>query len=440
MAYRYESRVDNLYNLITGDEDARVCRDIPESACNDQPRNFFSYLFANLFNKIADELTSAKLILPWLMTSLGVPLAYIGFLLPIRETGVLLPQLFVAAVIRQLERRKPVWLLGGLLSTLSLAGMLIVALTLQGRAAGIGSIVMLIIFSLSRGLCSVSAKDVLGKTVSKSRRGVLMGYSASIGGIVVLFIGVMLAAIDLQKSSSWVFVILLGISIVMWVFSLISFAMIIEQPGATEGGGSALDVMKDGLRCLYSDSQFRQFVIVRIMMLAVALAPPFYVLLAQQWLGEDISILGYLIIASGVASSLSSPFWGKWGDRSSRRVMIYAASGAALLGLMMSLSSWLELPYMKNTWVHVAGFMLLIIVHSGIRLGRKVYLVDMATMDNRAMYVAVSNTIIGIAMMTMSLIGLLSSYVGITGIIFLLASMSVIAALLTTTLNEVSVQ
>ena len=198
MAYQYESRVDNLYNLITGDEDARVCKDIPESACNDQPRNFFSYLFANLFNKIADELTSAKLILPWLMTSLGIPLAYIGFLLPIRETGVLLPQLFVAAVIRQLERRKPVWLLGGLLSTLSLAGMLIVALTLEGSAAGIGIIVMLIMFSLSRGLCSVSAKDVLGKTVSKSRRGVLMGYSASIGGIVVLIIGVMLAGIDLQ--------------------------------------------------------------------------------------------------------------------------------------------------------------------------------------------------------------------------------------------------
>ena len=45
----------------SGDEDARVCKDIPDSACNDQPRNFFAYLVANLLNKVADEIASAKL-------------------------------------------------------------------------------------------------------------------------------------------------------------------------------------------------------------------------------------------------------------------------------------------------------------------------------------------------------------------------------------------
>jgi hypothetical protein len=29
--------IEDLYNRITGDEDARVCKDIPESACDDQP-------------------------------------------------------------------------------------------------------------------------------------------------------------------------------------------------------------------------------------------------------------------------------------------------------------------------------------------------------------------------------------------------------------------
>ena len=194
-------RVDELYNLVTGDEDARVCKDIPESACKEQPRNFFAYLFANLFNKIADELTSAKLILPWLMSALGVPLAFVGFLVPIRETGVLLPQLFVAAAVRHMPLRKPVWLLGGLLSAISLAGMLVVALTLQGVQAGYAIIALLIIFSLSRGLCSVSAKDVLGKTVSKSRRGILMGYSAGFGGLFVLLTGVVLGFTVPQKHS-----------------------------------------------------------------------------------------------------------------------------------------------------------------------------------------------------------------------------------------------
>jgi hypothetical protein len=420
-------RVDELYNLVTGDEDARVCKDIPESACKEQPRNFFAYLFANLFNKIADELTSAKLILPWLMSTLGVPLAFVGFLVPIRETGVLLPQLFVAAAVRHMPLRKPVWLLGGLLSAISLAGMLVVALTLQGVQAGYAIIALLIVFSLSRGLCSVSAKDVLGKTVSKTRRGILMGYSAGFSGLFVLLTGVVLGFVNIETSTVSVLVILLGISVLMWVMALASFAVMSEEPGATEGGGNAIEVALQGLACLKTDEQFRQFVIVRILLLSVALAPPFYVLLAQQWLDEDIGALGYLIIASGIASSISSPFWGKWGDHSSKAVMMSAAGGAALLGILLAVASWMQLPILHDIWLHAVVFMLLIVMHSGVRLGRKVYLVDMATMENRAMYVAVSNTVIGVAMLALGGIGMLTGFMGVAGVIFLLASLALVA-------------
>ncbi|EIJ34172.1 hypothetical protein [Thiothrix nivea] len=72
--------LDRLYDYVTGDEDARVCKDIPTSACHHQPRNFFAYLVANLLNKVADEISSAKLILPWLLGTLGAPLAFTGFL------------------------------------------------------------------------------------------------------------------------------------------------------------------------------------------------------------------------------------------------------------------------------------------------------------------------------------------------------------------------
>ena len=95
-----------FYDQVTGDEDARVCKDIPEQACEDQPRNFFAYLCANFLNKISDELVSARLTLPWLFSVLGVPASFIGFLVPIREAGVLLPQLIVAAYIRAMSQRR----------------------------------------------------------------------------------------------------------------------------------------------------------------------------------------------------------------------------------------------------------------------------------------------------------------------------------------------
>ncbi len=41
----------------------------------------------------------------------------------------------------------------------------------------------------THGLCSVSAKDLLGKTVSKTRCGALMGYSAAAAGVATLLTG-----------------------------------------------------------------------------------------------------------------------------------------------------------------------------------------------------------------------------------------------------------
>ncbi len=181
-----------LYDQVTGEEDARVCREIPDEACEDQPRNFFAYLLANVLNKISDELVSARLTLPWLFSVLGVPAVFVGFLVPIREAGVLLQQLLVAAYVRAMRKRKIVWLIGALLSALMLFLMALIAWQTSGVLAGWLLLVCLVLYSLARGLCSVSAKDVLVKTISKTRRGRLMGYNASLAGLTTLAIGLLL--------------------------------------------------------------------------------------------------------------------------------------------------------------------------------------------------------------------------------------------------------
>ncbi|MGD8236784.1 MAG: MFS transporter [Chromatiales bacterium] len=430
--------IEDLYNRITGDEDARVCKDIPDSACNDQPRNFFAYLVANLLNKVADEIASAKLVIPWLFGLLGVPATFTGFLVPIREAGVLLPQLAVAAAVRHLPVRKGVWLLGAALSALSLFGMAASAMLFEGASAGWAILLMLVIFSLARGLCSVSAKDVLGKTVSKSRRGALMGWSASLSGIAVLGIGLWIGLVDLEDAGLGIFAGLLITGGILWIFAAISFAAIREQPGATEGGGNALAVALEQLTLLKTNETFRHFVLARGMLLAVALAPPFYVLVAQQQSQQGLLGLGALIIANGLATSLSAPFWGYLGDRSSRLVMMLAASGAGVLGIF----TWAAV---EHGWQWATGefglaviFLLLNVMHGGVRLGRKVYLVDMATGENRAALVALSNTVIGVLMLAGGLVGLVGEWLGAAATVLLLGMLSLLAALYISRLPQVS--
>lgn len=427
-----------LYNRITGDEDARVCLDIPDSACHHQPHNFFAYLGANLLGKVADEIASAKLVIPWLFGALGVPTAFTGFLVPIREAGVLLPQLAVAAAVRRLAIRKGVWLLGAVLTGLSLFGMAATALTLEGGAAGGSIILMLILFSLARGLCSVSAKDVLGKTISKSRRGALMGWAAGLSGLAVLGIGIWLGTVDVEHAGIGVFAGLLAAGGVLWLLASLLFATIREQPGATEGGGNALSVALAQLRLLLDDAPFRRFVLARSLLLSVALAPPFYVLIAQQQSDAGLLGLGALIVANGLATSLSSPFWGYLGDRSARHVMVLAATGAGLLGIVTWLAVTMHWQWLSGEYGMAAIFLLLNVMHGGVRLGRKVYLVDMSGGPNRAAYVAVSNTVIGVLMLAGGLIGVLGGWLGAPAIVLLLGILSLLAALFIRGLPEVS--
>jgi len=430
--------IEALYNRITGDEDARVCKDIPAGACHHQPHNFFAYMWANLLGKVADEIASAKLVIPWSFGLLGVPAAFTGFLVPIREAGVLLPQLVVASAVRHLAIRKGVWVLGAVMSALSLFVMAWAAYSLEGNAAGGAILFMLIVFSLSRGICSVSAKDVLGKTVSKSRRGALMGWSASLSGVAVLAIGIWMSSVNLADSGLQILAILLLTGGVLWIIAAIVFFTINEQPGATEGGGNALSVAMQQLQLLTQDEAFRRFVIARGLLLSVALSPPFYVLVAQQHSQAGLLGLGALIIANGLATSVSAPFWGYMGDRSSKKVMAIAATGAGVLGLFTYVAVSRDWHWATSEFGLAVIFLLLNVMHGGVRLGRKVYLMDMSNGDNRAAYVAVSNTVIGVLMLVGGLIGFLSDWLGAPATLCILGFISILAALYISKLPEVS--
>ena len=148
--------------------------------------------------------------------------------------------------------------------------------------------------------------------------------------------------------------------------------------------------------------------------------------------------LGALIIANGLATSLSAPFWGYLGDKSSRRVMANASTGAGLLGVFTFVAVTFDWTWVTGELGLAAIFLVLNVMHGGVRLGRKVYLVDMASGENRAAYVAVSNTVIGVLMLVGGLIGLVGDWLGAPATVLLLGLLSLLAAVYIRGLPEVS--
>lgn len=423
-----DSAMRNVYGLLTGDEDARVCKDIPDSACNDQPRNFVLQLLAQSATSIGDQLVNAKLILPWLLAAVGAPAFLIGWLVPVRESLSLLPQLFVAEAIRRQPLRKWYWIGGALGQATGVFGMALAIVTLHGTAAGIAMLACLVLFSLARGVCSVASKDVLGKTVSKTRRGTLSGYAAGIGGFAALAVGVGAMIYQPPAGDILFFLLVLATAGLLWLLGALAYANLAEQPGATSGGRNAAEAALEAVSLVTGDKPFRRLLVTRTLLLASALVAPFYVALAHRATEGTIADLGFLIVAAGLANSASAPVWGRLADKSSRRVLVYAALTAGLLGFALLAILGQGGTLANHPLLFAAAVFILGIAHSGIRLGRKTYLLDIATLETRASYVAVSNTLIGIFLLTAGALTTLVPGDATTGVILVLSVFCLLGA------------
>ena len=128
---------ERVYRFLFNDEDARVCKDIPPNACNDQPRNFLIHIVALALTKTGDQFMDPKITLSWLLTTLGSPAFYLSLLVPVHNTFSLLPQMLVAAAIRRIAIRKWLWSAGALGQSVALLYMGYVALNLEGGDAGL---------------------------------------------------------------------------------------------------------------------------------------------------------------------------------------------------------------------------------------------------------------------------------------------------------------
>ena len=429
------SGIHRIYDLLTDDDDGRLCDDIRDDACRETPRSFVLILASYCLTKLGDAIANPKTTLAWLTPMLGAPVWVIGLLVPIRESGAMIPQLALGAYIRRLPVRKWVWVVGSIGQGACIAGLGFVALNLRGDRAGWALLSLVTLFSLCRALASIAAKDVLGKTIPKRKRGQLNGWSASASGLLVILIGVSLIGLTQADFTAATLAILLFGAGLLWLAAAMLYAGVREHPGETDGGRHLGDMIRR-LGLLATDSPFRLFVITRALLMCSALSAPFYVALAQQNFGGTPALLGSFIIASGIASLVSGPVWGRYADRSSKRVMIIAASVTATVGLTTAAVVTQYSDAGTLAWFLPIAYFVLSLAHSGVRVGRKTYVVNLGDGNQRTDYVAISNSVIGILLLLVGSVGALVPVIGNAGVIALLALMGTAGALLGTRLND----
>lgn len=377
------------------------------------PKNFVLLLVARAASKLGDRLASPKTTIAWLLESLGASSLTLSLMVPLREAGALLPQVFMGGYLKAVPLRKWAWSIGSFFQGLCIAGVAGVAFLWTGALAGWLILFFIGLFSLARGLSSIAGKDVLGKTIPKSQRGQLTGWAGSISGMMALISAGVFFVGDAGTASIQLYTFyLLSAACIWWLAGAIN-ARVIEHAGETESIPHPVKEAFDKLSLLRSDKAFRHFVMVRTFAFGSGLSTPFVISMAYTRLSGAAYWLGVFIFAEGLAAMLASPLWGRFADRSSRgvlRVSMFVV--AVILGLVLCLHA-IETPL----WVYQITFPLIIfalgIAHSGVRVGRKTYIVNMAKGNQRTDYVSVANTLIGIFLL---IVGALTGLVSLVSI------------------------
>lgn len=422
-------RLDFAYRVLSGDDsDERACQAIPDSACTDLPRNYLLNVANGALTKLAEQLASPGLVLPWLMGAIGAPATLAGLLVPVKESGSLLPQLAVAGRIRAIPRRKWVWAAAGATQAAMLMLVALAALSLPPLAAGLAIVALFALFSIASGVGSVAFQDVVGKTIPKGRRGRMLSNRAAIGGGLTLAAAAALRYGLGEEARLEVILPLVLAAAVLWVLGALAFAAMEEETTATSGGRSMLRELGEGVALFRTRPGYRRFIAVRGLLLSVELAMPFYALHAAALLGTSAGELGLYIFAVGLANVVSSPLWGALSDRDSKTVLAQSGALAGLTGLG-AVGLALLPAELQSAWLYAALFLVLGVAVAGVRLGRKTYLVDGAPADERPLYTAFANTVVGALALAGGLVGLLADLTAPIVAVAVLAALSGVGAL-----------
>ena len=227
----------------------------------------------------------------------------------------------------------------------------------SGTVAGIVAVLLIAVFALGRSLCSISHKDVLGKTVDRGRRGSVSGTAGTIAAVLTLLLA-------LAYSMGWI--------------------------------------------ALSGDSTV-----------------------------SGLGTLGPFMIASASASLVSAYVWGRLADRSSRRVLMLAATLTALANAIAAALALAMPQLLGGSLLLPALLFVLMIAHQGVRLGRSVHVVDMADPGSRATYTALSNSVVGLILLAGGVFGVIAQWLGIGAVLAIFTLMAALAIRAAAGLDEV---
>lgn len=125
------------------------------SSHSQESANARRFVWSNGLQGVGDQLLSGKTVLPWLFSVAGVPSFFTGLLVPLRESGSMLPQAALTPWVVSHPARKRLWVLGSMGQGVCAAIIAAAAVLVSGPLLGLIVCLALAALAVLRALCSL---------------------------------------------------------------------------------------------------------------------------------------------------------------------------------------------------------------------------------------------------------------------------------------------
>ena len=331
-------------------------------------------------------------------------------------TGIwLLPQLFAGRWMAGRPRKQPILVYAGAISRFTLAFFAIALIFGRDIDRGwlfAGFLIAIAIFRGADAIGAVAWFDVISKVLPLNLRGRVLGVTTAL-------------AFSLQFAASFVvtwalsesgpafpenYAILFGLAAVAVLISLVMLASLLEP--AAEVTNNVSDQMKlaQHVRHIWQgDQAFRQLSIARILVGVNALALPFYVVHATDYLRLPSDSIGLFLAAQTVGGVLSGALLGVVNERHGSAIVVRFTQLLALIPPVLGT----VLHFVGPGYVTLAtvGYLLVFAAmgatDGSYMVGYLAYILEIAPESERTAYAGFANTIGGLLVIAPTIGGVL---------------------------------
>lgn len=404
--------------------------------------NFTTLLVQGVARRIGNELSSEKLVLPFLYTALGGPVLFSGVFAPVVVVARLLAQLLGARLV-ELTSQTRFYLA---LST-ALIAVTLVSVAVLSPVAPVAWLPMIFILAstvmgISSGFGALTFQDMIGRVLNAQPRTNLLfaiGGLSGAGVIVTTIVSQWLAGTAAAETAGRDHTLLIWVGAGMLLLSSLGALAVREDrralsPFATDKGYAASLV--DSVRIVWRLPWFRRFTVERMLLMSVEMVTPFFAVHAATFHPATVPSLSLFVIAVSagmIGGGLAWPFV----SRRSIQLVLSASAVMASLAALLALANHLVVA-IQAPLTHAAMLFLLGFATQGSLDGSTAYVVGSSSDGERPYCIAVSNlaaaiTGVGLAFAA----GLVAEQRGVIVAILIMGVLNLAAAYVAMTLPTV---